>query len=1009
MSYINSLRKADYEDADDFLDRVNEVSDKIKDILSGKADLNEIDKEIKQKEEEKEKKIKIKEYLEREKAEKLQYELEHGKSGKGEGDNYLLFCKKCFREYNIEKETCAFCSTKLITKKQRHNELQEKVSDLKDKKKSKAERKMKFENWVKTEKLCKNNGFKNYEKWELYESSEDEEFNKPILPRHDPKFLALEKDMEESMKRRQREFKIAGDLKDSGNKLLKENKIKEAIEEYSKAIDTCRSMKVLYTNRALAYFRLKEYNLSLDDCNKVIEYLEVFDEEKNKNKELYVKAMLRKILCFIELGNTEESGECIECLEEYYKEIKNSGCDFNFGNLLEEIEACKKKIKAKEAYLSIKNNENSNDNTNNEEENNTNAAIKDISKSIKEFISNYWNNNNASNYINNTNNWFSFDRFKDFTKAIEKINSSISIKSTNSTSSNTKSFSIIKQLFLDNLIDEILNFLIYYTSENNLRYIKETFNWTGKDDHASILITILVSIFDNKYSQEQSELLNIFVSNSNVFERLVNIILIKDNYINKISVNTITSVFIILVRASLIDNYRNSIKNIVKIELLLEIIINNYDIHEAIKELDSKDNSNSKDSNSNASQEFIYIELYNHFLTFYSNLAYSSNLIKEKIITNQLNTKTKVYQNQKILDVLISTSIELNKRLTTNLETVNSSNNTASVNNAYALIKQNLYLNESLFSFYINILNDASFRKNISKVNNIHELLKLIISIITVKNNISNKKTFETIKNYIDKSLSIIINANNENEFLEFIIRNKISDFLLITNTEVSGITSSCKEIYSKSLMILSKLIKEDFSIMNKRIDNDNNSVILINICDFLIGNFNNNSDTSLNNNSNYTSLSIKLLALIFNLNNKQINKSSNDSNNNNKLILSKSFINKLIITKTIVQRLYVSINKDIKISQIKENEYNVNSLSFFISYYSIIIDNKELSNSNAFNETDEFLQLIIDICANGFGLLRKNSAILLAKMMKADDELNKKIRNKHGMEILMNVSSLIK
>ncbi len=47
--------------------------------------------------------------------------------------------------------------------------------------------------------------FKNYQKWDLYESSSDEdEKGDPILPRHDPNFIALEKDLIETAKKKEK-------------------------------------------------------------------------------------------------------------------------------------------------------------------------------------------------------------------------------------------------------------------------------------------------------------------------------------------------------------------------------------------------------------------------------------------------------------------------------------------------------------------------------------------------------------------------------------------------------------------------------------------------------------------------------------------------------------------------------------------------------------------------------------------------------------------------------------
>jgi len=146
---------------------------------------------------------------------------------------------------------------------ERKKELKEKVEILKSKKASKKFRRAKYENWVKTEGIIKTKTFRNYEKWQIYESSSDEdEKAEPILPKHDPAFQALEKDMIETQKQRELSKKKAIKLKDEGNHMMKEGKFKKAIRLYSDAIDECRGMMVLYSNRALAYIRVEEYDVN---------------------------------------------------------------------------------------------------------------------------------------------------------------------------------------------------------------------------------------------------------------------------------------------------------------------------------------------------------------------------------------------------------------------------------------------------------------------------------------------------------------------------------------------------------------------------------------------------------------------------------------------------------------------------------------------------------------------------------------------------------------------------
>jgi hypothetical protein len=123
-------------------------------------------------------------------------------------------------------------------------------------------RKQQYNNWVKTESILKTKQFSNYQKWELYESSEDEEKGEPIVPKNDPNFLALEKELQESVRQREISRNKSLKLKDQGNAMLKEGRFNKAIEYYTDAINETRGMMVLYTNRALAYIKLKDWEVN---------------------------------------------------------------------------------------------------------------------------------------------------------------------------------------------------------------------------------------------------------------------------------------------------------------------------------------------------------------------------------------------------------------------------------------------------------------------------------------------------------------------------------------------------------------------------------------------------------------------------------------------------------------------------------------------------------------------------------------------------------------------------
>jgi len=63
----------------------------------------------------------------------------------------------------------------------------------------------------------------------------------------------------------------AFELKDEGNKYFTFHKYEEAIAFYSRAINRNPSIATFYTNRALCYLKLKNWDSSCDDCRHALE------------------------------------------------------------------------------------------------------------------------------------------------------------------------------------------------------------------------------------------------------------------------------------------------------------------------------------------------------------------------------------------------------------------------------------------------------------------------------------------------------------------------------------------------------------------------------------------------------------------------------------------------------------------------------------------------------------------------------------------------------------------
>jgi len=93
-------------------------------------------------------------------------------------------------------------------------------------------------------------------------------------------------------------------MKNKGNKLFKLGKFDSAIENYSKAIESCppansQELSTFYQNRAAAYENLKNYDKIIEDCSKALEF-----------NPKYVKALTRRAKAY------EQQKLLVECLDD---------------------------------------------------------------------------------------------------------------------------------------------------------------------------------------------------------------------------------------------------------------------------------------------------------------------------------------------------------------------------------------------------------------------------------------------------------------------------------------------------------------------------------------------------------------------------------------------------------------------------------------------------------------------------------------------------------------------
>lgn len=117
----------------------------------------------------------------------------------------------------------------------------------------------------------------------------------------------MERDFEERAQRRRKAKKIANELKEKGNECMKRGLYRTANKHYSDALDETKDLLPVYTNRALARLKLEMWIDAVDDCTRILEYCEVFDNGWTKQPDLCYKAFIRRAQAHRGLRDFEEA------------------------------------------------------------------------------------------------------------------------------------------------------------------------------------------------------------------------------------------------------------------------------------------------------------------------------------------------------------------------------------------------------------------------------------------------------------------------------------------------------------------------------------------------------------------------------------------------------------------------------------------------------------------------------------------------------------------------------
>ncbi|CEM30066.1 unnamed protein product [Vitrella brassicaformis CCMP3155] len=300
---LASVQPPGSDDVDDFLERVEDITATITSLVEGKVKPEEVDDDIAREERRQRAKLRAMEEAARAAREADEKRRLYGREGKGEGDKYQWFCKRCFVEYEEDSldghEQCRRCGRQLMSRAARHAELHAKVEQLKEDKAQHLSRKDRWLRWKKSQELLGRGKSINYTKWDYWEPESDEDdqdTGPPIVPEDDPNFKALEKEMTASATKRSDRWKTAEQCRLRGNESLREKDYVRAVEHYQEGLDYRKDMLPLWTNKALAELKLFRWTDAQRSCTQVLDYVEVFEESYASRPDVCFKALTRRAL-----------------------------------------------------------------------------------------------------------------------------------------------------------------------------------------------------------------------------------------------------------------------------------------------------------------------------------------------------------------------------------------------------------------------------------------------------------------------------------------------------------------------------------------------------------------------------------------------------------------------------------------------------------------------------------------------------------------------------------------
>ncbi|GLC44336.1 hypothetical protein PLESTB_000480900 [Pleodorina starrii] len=204
-----------------------------------------------------------------------------------------------------------------------------KVKELMDNRDRKLRARARYEEYVKSQ--DKTQFGTDYTKWDIWcpEDEEDDLINS--MGPNTPQFKAMEKDIDDRHRQMVERRQLAERCRVSGNAAYKSRQYSEALRSYQQGIDSERTNMALHANAAMAALKISCFVQAIEHCDKVLSIADFL--HNNKRDPLCVKALQRR-------------AEAYRALQQYGKAVQDleAALDIEPGN----AEAAKQLVKARQ-------------------------------------------------------------------------------------------------------------------------------------------------------------------------------------------------------------------------------------------------------------------------------------------------------------------------------------------------------------------------------------------------------------------------------------------------------------------------------------------------------------------------------------------------------------------------------------------------------------------------------------------------------------------------------------